>query len=311
MNLKEVRGYYGGMSKTATFMSLVLIIVLSGISIYIADIIAGSTDEGSSTVYCLYTVFVTGVVMIILDIIALCMGRKQEFEAAFKFRKFLSGVGLIISAIAIYAASCIITGTYKEWDGDAYTIVIFAILFVTAVLMAVYNVVGFYVAFTGAKYYDGKKVAKDVKESVNEETCKRNKTFFTAITYSLLASSSALMFLYFSKQIEEYERIRIKDCGMYKEIYFLLFVALITGCAVLLIGNIVNLFIKKEAGYKFTKIMYLVNTFIQIVYIAVAVISINADFVKAAYPDMAYIIFTGILIIFTESFVLPELKKKK
>ena len=309
MNLKEVRDYYGSMSRVAMFMNFMLMVVLSGISIYIADIISGSTDDENTVVYCLYTVFVIGAVVLILDTISLFMGRKGEYESAFKFRRFLSVVSFAVSIVSLYASIDIISGTYKEWEGDVYTIVIFSILLAASVLSLIYGIVCFYVSFVGARYYDAKKNAKDIPEKMTVEKCKKKNRIFTAVTYSISTISVSLMFLYFSKEIEKYEKMKLVECGFFKNFFFILFILLLVGTALLLTVAAVNMFTKNNKMEGIIRISYFVNLVIQVVYIVFGFVCMTQDFVKATYPDMAYIIFTMIIIVVSEIFILPNLKK--
>lgn len=309
MNLKDIRDYYGNMSKVAMFMNFMLMVILSGISIYVADIIASSTDEQNAIVYSYYTVFVIGAVVLILDIIALLMGRKGEYESAFKFRRFLSVVGAAVSVVSLYASISVITGTYKEWDGDVYTIVIFSILLAAGILSLIYNVICFYVSFMGAKYYDSKQVAKDIPENMTQEKCSKKKELFTALTYSVSTIGVSLMFLYFSKEIERYEKIKAVECGIFKDFYLVQCIVLIVATVILLAVAIGNMITKSNNLEKMIKISYLVNLIIQMIFVVFGFISMTQDFVKASYPDVTYIVFTMIIVVISEMFVLPGMKK--
>lgn len=293
MNLRDIREYYGKSTGLLSFMNLIFVMVISGIGIYIADIMSEDA-ENETKVFCLYTVFIVGTILAILLIISCFMGRKGDYEAAFRFRKLLSAVGFVIGALSLIVSGTAIVETYKEWS-DSYTASIFIIQLAGSIFTVAANILMFVLAVKGGRYYDSKSLAKDIPENMTTEKNNKKYMFIINLSYIVMSVSVFLLSLYFANEIDNFSIQDLTDNSKYSEIYRIIFKAGIVTSALVFISGIMVLILKNKKVYSAGRVSYLVNTVAQLAFVIYSLINIPKDFVKAQCPDITYIVF-GIIL---------------
>ncbi len=305
ISLKDIREYYGKSTGLLSFMNLIFVTVIAAMGIYIADIVSSSTEENETQVFALYTVFIIGAILIILIAISCFMGRKGEYEAAFRFRKLLSVLSFAIGMLSLIVSVSTIVSTYEEWS-DGYTASIFLIQLAGSIFTVATSVAIFLLVINGVKYYDTKKVAKDIPENMTLEKNNKRYMFIINLSYIVLSVSIFLMSLFFASEIDTFSVLDLSDNSKYSQIYEIIAIAgIITTVAVFLSGLLL-LVINNKKMYLLTRITYLINTLVQLVFIVYSLTNISKDFVKANYPDMTYIIFCIILAFVSGVFAMKS-----
>lgn len=305
-SLKDIREYYGKVTGLLNFMNLIFVVVISGLGIYIADIMS-EADEGDKKIFALYTVFVVGIVLVILLFIACLMGRKGEYEGAVRFRRVLSVLAFIVGAISLYSSLTIIVSTYKEWE-DEYTAAIFIIQLIVSCLVVITSVLTFIFAFNGNKYYDNKRLAKDIPEKMTTEKNTRKYMAFIGTAYYIVSLSAFMLSYYFAREIDYFSKFDLSDNSTYSGIYNVIYViGTITAIAVLVIA-LCMLLIKSDRMYVVSRISYGVNTLAQLFFVVYSLVNIPKDFVKSSHPDISYIIFGVVLVALS---IILALKSEK
>lgn len=305
-SLKDIREYYGKVTGLLNFMNLIFVVVISGLGIYIADIMS-EADEGDKKIFALYTVFVVGIVLVILLFIACLMGRKGEYEGAVRFRRVLSVLAFIVGAISLYSSLTIIVSTYKEWE-DEYTAAIFIIQLIVSCLVVVTSVLTFIFAFNGNKYYDNKRLAKDIPEKMTTEKNTRKYMAFIGTAYYIVSLSAFMLSYYFAREIDYFSKFDLSDNSTYSGIYNVIYViGTITAIAVL-VTALCMLLIKSDRMYVVSRISYGVNTLAQLFFVVYSLVNIPKDFVKSSHPDISYIIFGVVLVALS---IILALKSEK
>lgn len=294
INLKDVREYYGKMTALLNFMNLIFVLVIAGLGIYIADIM-NESGEGEKKIFALYTVFVVGIILVILLFISSFMGRKGEYEGAIRIRRVLSVLSFIVGAISLYISIDTVVSTYKKWE-DGYTAAIFIIQLVVSFLVEAASILTFIFAYNGNKYFDSKKLAKDIPEKMTAEKNTRKYMALIGLSYYIFSLSVFLMSYYFASEIDYFSKYDLSDNSIYSGIYNVIFViGTITGIIVLLTA-LCMVIIKSDKMYVAGRISYGTNTAVQLFFVIYSLINISKDFVKSSHPDIAYIIFSLVLV---------------
>lgn len=293
-SLKDVREYYGKMTGLLNFMNLIFVLVIAGLGIYIADIM-NEADEGEKKVFALYTVFVVGIILVILLFIAALMGRRGEYEGAVRIRRVLSVLSFIVGAISLYVSIATVVSTYKEWE-DGYTAAIFIIQLAVSALVVLTSVLTFIFAYNGNKYFDNKRLAKDIPKNMTTEKNTRKYMAFIGIAYYIVSMSAFMLSYYFASEIDYFSRFDLSDNSVYSGIYSAIYViGTVTGIAVLA-AAVCMVLIKSDRMYIISRISYGINTLAQLFFVVYSLIVIPKDFVKSSHPDISYIIFGFVLV---------------
>lgn len=304
MSLREVREYYGKSTGLLSFMNLIFVMVIGGMGIYIADIMSAN-DENQTKVFCLYTVFVVGLILAILLIISCFMGRNGNYETALRFRRLLAVIGCVIGIISLMVSAVTIAETYKEWE-EGYTFAIFIIQLVGSILAVAACITLFVFSAAGGKYYDSKKAAKDIPEAMTAEKNKRKYMFLINISYVVLSVSVFLLSLYFAVEIDSYSIQDLTDNSRYSSIYEIIFKAGLITTILVFASGVLLLCVKSQKVYALSKAAYIVNTIVQAVFVIYSILNISKDFVKAQYPDITYIVFGIILAVISFVFAMKS-----
>lgn len=297
ISLREVREHYGRLTRLIAFMDMMFVLVMSCIGIYIADIMSQSDDAEENTIFVLYTVFVIGVILIILLAISTIMGRKGEHEAAIRFRRVLSVLSLIIGILSLIVSLSTITKTYTEWE-DTYTATIFIIQLVSSILTVIAGGLLFSYSFTGNKFFDSKNVAKDIPEGMTVDKNNRIYQSVKGISYSIISLPIFLLAYYFSTEIDYFSKIDLSDNSSYAAFFKTIsFVGIVTTAMVFITAILVLL--KKLGNMMMTvnKRAFMINTLVQLIFVIYSFISIPKDFVVSRHPDVSYIIFSALLTV--------------
>lgn len=297
ISLREVREHYGRLTRLIAFMDMMFVLVMSCIGIYIADIMSQSDDAEENTIFVLYTVFVIGVILIILLAISTIMGRKGEHEAAIRFRRVLSVLSLIIGILSLIVSLSTITKTYTEWE-DTYTATIFIIQLVSSILTVIAGGLLFSCSFTGNKFFDSKNVAKDIPEGMTVDKNNRIYQSVKGISYSIISLPIFLLAYYFSTEIDYFSKIDLSDNSSYAAFFKTIsFVGIVTTAMVFITAILVLL--KKFGNMMMTvnKRAFMINTLVQLIFVIYSFISIPKDFVVSRHPDVSYIIFSALLTV--------------
>lgn len=293
-SLKDVREYYGKMTGLFNFMNLIFMPVIAGLGIYIADIM-NEADEGDKKIFALYTVFVVGIIVVLLLFIASLMGRKGEYEGAIRIRRVLSVLAFIVGAISLYVSIVTVVSTYKEWE-DGYTAAIFIIQLVASSLVVITSVLTFVFAYNGNKYFDNKRLARDIPENMTNEKNTRRYMAFIGVAYYIVSLSAFMLSYYFATEINYFSRFDLSDNSVYSSIYNTIYIiGTITGIAVL-VTAVCMVLIRSRRMYLISRISYGLNTFVQLFFVIYSLIIMPRDFVKSSHPDISYIIFGLILV---------------
>ena len=305
-SLKDVREYYGKMTGLFNFMNLIFMLVIAGLGIYIADIM-NEADGEDNKIFALYTVFVTGIILVFLLFIGSLMGRKGEYEGAVRIRRVLSVLSCIVGVISLYVSAVTVAGTCKEWE-DGYTAAIFIIQLIVSFLVVITSILTFVLAYNGNKYFDGKRLAKDIPEKMTYEKNTRKYIAAIGIAYYIISLSAFMLSYYFASEIEYFSRFDLSDNSMYSGIYNAVYIAgTITSIAVLAVSVCMAL-ISGRRMYLISRIAYGLNTLAQLFFVVYSLIIIPRDFVKSSHPDTAYIIFGLVLVALS---VILALKSEK
>ena len=305
IGLKEVREYYGKSTGILSFMNLIFMLVISGLGIYMADIMSSAGEEHETKVLLLYTVFVVGAVLSLLMIIGCIMGRKGEYEAALKFRRVLSVIAFVLGIISFFVSASAILETYEEWE-DAYTATIFILQLLGSILTIVYSVMIFLLGLKGGRYYDSKSVAKDIPENMTVEKNSRRYMFFVGLSYFIISISTAFLAFYFANEIDSYSVRDLSDNGTYSGIYEIIFICGVVTSILVLAVSVAVLIFKNEKFYILSRMSYLVSAISQLAFVIYSLVMIPKDFVTAKSPDITYIIFGVILVAVSYIFAMKS-----
>ena len=305
-SLKNVREYYGKMTGLLNFMNLIFVLVIAGLGIYIADIM-NEAGEGEKGIFALYTVFVVGIILVLLLFIASLMGRKGEYEGAIRIRRVLSVIAFTVGAISLCVSLSSTVSTYKEWE-DGYTAAIFIIQLVVSTLVVITSVLTFVFAYNGNKYFDNKRLAKDIPEKMTAEKNVRKYMAFTGLSYYIISLSAFMLSYYFSTEIDYFSKFDLSDNSVYSGIYNVIYITgTITGILVL-VTALCMVLISSSRMYPVSRISYGINTLVQLFFVIYSLIIIRKDFVKSSHPDISYIIFGFVLVALS---VLLAIKSEK
>lgn len=304
-DLKLVREYYGKSTNLLFFMNLLFVLVISGLAVYVADIMSSAEGENETKIMFLYTVFVVGAIVSFLMIIGCIMGRRGEYEAALKYRRTLSVITFAVGIISFLVSVTTVVQTYAEWD-DAYTATIFILQLVAGIFTVAYSILVFILAFNGEKYYDSKKLAQDIPENMTSENNNKKYMFFAGLSYTVLAVSVAALAFYFSNEIDAYSVRDLSDNSTFSDIYDIAAVCcLVTGVLVIVVSAAVLLF-KNNKLYIVSRVTYLVSAMTQLAFVIYSLIIMQKDFVKSNSPDITYIIFAIILVAVSYIFAMKS-----
>ena len=253
------------------------------------------TDEEEKMIFALYTVFVVGIILVLLLFIASLMGRRGEYEGAIRFRRVLSVLAFIVGAISLYVSIVTVVSTYKEWE-DGYTASIFIIQLIVSSLVVITSVLTFIFAYNGNKYFDNKRLARDIPKEMTTEKNVRKYMAFIGLAYYIVSLSAFMLSFYFAAEIDYFSKFDLSDNSVYSYIYNVIYIiGTITGIGVL-VTSLCMVLISSSRMYLISRISYGINTLAQIFFVAYSLIIIPKDFIKSSHPDMSYIIFGLVLV---------------
>lgn len=301
ISLREVREYYAAATRLLTFMNILFILVISGLGIYIADIMSGD-EADDAKVFCLYTVFIIGAVLSFLLIIACIMGRKGEYEAALKLRRLLSVIAAVIGVLSFGVSLVTILQTCEKWE-DGYTAAVFLIQLAGSILAVVCSITIFVLAHRGSRCYDSKKLAKDIPDGMTVEKNNKKYMLFRNISQIILSASVYLLALYFANEINAYSVQSYADYGKYEQVYRYIFVIGMVLCAALFIAGIIMQVFKDKRLCRLNAVIFIITVVLEAVFAVYSLLNISQRFVKANRPDVTYIVF-GIILTIISAFIL-------
>lgn len=305
MNLSDVREYYGKSSGILSLINVIFLLVISGIGIYIADIINTSSEADDFSLFSLYTVFIIGIFLIVLFFIAGCMGGKKGYEGAMAFRKILSVIAIIIGTLSliVYVRTTVLT--FDEWDG--YTTAIYSIVTAASILTICYSIAIFILSYKGNGYYDNKKLAKDIPDNMSLEGNKKKYMFFINISYTILSISIFLLALYFSKETQSISILGAKENSKYADWFNIIFVIGIITSFIVLLSGVILLLSKIKKMYFVNSIAYVINTVSHLLFSILTVTIIIKSLIKSQDADIAYAVFAIMLVIISGALAIKSI----
>lgn len=307
----EMRNYYRKCAGYLSLMNTIFVLVASCLAIYIADFDELDVDEGTGVVMLngLYFIFVAGLIITILSLIAGIVGVKSGSEGIFNFSRLIS---LLITALMIF--SCV-TSIYVavndeiEWSGETRAMTILYV--VVSVLSVAFGVVTFLYSHNGTKYYDkNSRLAKDVPK-IEADRSIRVQQGIVLLCAAILNASVAFLALYFCNMIEYFDRTLVESNKGFSGFYMVLFIAGLVIAGLTVLFSILQFVKNKNELLMAGLIAVMVNSVYLIVFTVLSIVAMTQNFVKSQCPDISYIIFAFVLSCFSGWYLFIGARKGK
>lgn len=308
MNRIEMRDYYRKCAGLLSLMNAAFVFVGACLAIYIADFFETYADEGNALVALngMYAVFVIGLVFAVMTLIAGIVSVKGHGEGVFNFQKFLSVILFALMLVSSLIAVLVRVNKEVDWSGETRTMT--TIYVIVSILSVIFSVVTFIYAIAGSKYYDkSKSFAKDVPEGMEETRPVIVENGIAGICASLMGAFVAGMFLYFSNMIQYYDETMVENNRAFSGFFYVMFIVGLALAAVYLIISGLTFKVKNAMLYKVDMAVALLNLVYIVVMVFSLVVAMTQDFVKSQCPDVAYIIFSFVLLVIEVAYLLGGL----
>ncbi len=300
MNRREVREYYRKSIGVFVLISSMFILAASLLAIYVADFEELSTQTNAEAsnlaLYGLYTAFLLGTIITITFWILGINHLRKDSESVMRLQKLPSMFSIFIGVLCFGISTSIYFKTKDMWD--EYTTVIFALLAISGLVIIVLNVVILIFTYKGLRFYDDRKLAKDVPKDMTIIGNDIKRMGYIAFMYSLIGTCVAFMSLYFSKQIVLFDKQFVENNEFFSFSYDKLFSVILEVAVCSIVFGILVIVLKRKKGFIIAnKITFIINTVLMFIFVVLSVVSISKNFAKSSYPDVAYIVFTLILVV--------------
>ena len=295
----ELRDYYRKSMGIFATINAFWMLCISGLAIYISDYAELSpetnTEISELLMYGFYATFFVGALIVLLVLIGGIVALRTNSEGVFRFLRTVSGITAIIAAVFTYSSAYAAWFAKVTWT-DEENLVILVIGFILGCITLTYSVVTIVLSVLGRRYYDnGKKNAKEAGE-VKIERLNAKFTGYSMITFLLFSLATYAFSYYFKTEIMTFDKIQGEDNARYIGLFNRVFIAGLVMSVIQFVMT-VCVFAKSSRTIMYAnKIIVGGQLAVTAFYIIVTVAIYNKTFTKLNYPDMAYIIFSYIMI---------------
>ncbi len=296
----ELRDYYRKSMGIFATINAFWLLCISGLAIYISDYAELSpetnTEISEFLLYGFYATFLVGAIIVLLVLIGGIVALRSESEGVFKFLQTVSIVIAVISVVFTYSAAYSAWFAKVVWN-DKGNLSIVIIGFVLGLITLAYSVMSVVLSVIGRKYYDiDKKKAKDVGNQVQVNRLNEKFTGYMMMTFLLFSLAVYAFSYYFKTEIIKFDDIQGENNAKYIGLFNRVFIAGLVMSVIQLVMTIC-VFVKGGKTIMYANKLIVIGQLAVIMFYIIVTIAINdKTFTKLNYPDMAYIIFSYLMI---------------
>lgn len=310
MDRIKMRNYARKCAGYFQLLNTILLICAAGLAIYIADWDELDVDEGTGVIVLnmMYVVFTVGAVFAIVSLIAGMIATRGNGEGIFGFMKFTSGIDFLLAILVGATAVYVLKNTDIEWTQERMVITL--IYLIAGMVSVVASACSFLYSYTGSRYYDGKKLAKDVPD-IEEERLKDVMYGITLLCATLLNIGIAGLSFYFRQSIVSFDRSMVEHNEGFATFFFLLFVVGLIIAVQNIIVSILFFQKQRKTHTGMGKMTVFENFGYLTLFVVASAVSMTQSFVKSQSPDASYLIFAFLLCVISALYLVSAFQHNR
>jgi len=298
VTLKYIREYHQKRAGLALLVAAFCMLIVAGLAVFIVDEATLAGEDSGMSFNIFNFSFIFGAFVFVFMLIAGFYGFRFKTEGSTTLTRFVSVasafIGLLFTADILWMLI-----NEKNILKDEYTRNIFIIGGVAGAIVVVYSIICFIDTLKSRSFYDRAKAARDIPD-VTVGTTKQIYSGFTTVTGAAFSLATAFMSYFMCDQIKEYCEMDLSDVPWQAGAYNVLFTAgIVAGVLLVIMGMLYILSVKLPMKNLINVVLISVSLLIMAAFVVISFTMLGKMCVKAGYPDITYIVFTFVLILFS------------